>query len=615
MAEGYMLRPCPYDSLWSIAGVSRRQRWENRLRRRLEVCHPWGAAALALSRRDKYKAERLLRSWRKNGIEHDQLKEIADAPGYMFSNLDKRLEENTRNNPFPTRVRLLSLGIEVNDWQLHAWLESAGFEKTIVIENHQTTDPEARSWPLVVVQLEAIAPHTTGQEQISLLMELSHAHSVFDRDKARVQLLRRLGINSRLLSTSNKNTQSENWLDEDQADIAAIRLGLPQPKHLKKLGSIICLGRSNDNGWTSLARPPLMSLPGFDTIATPTWQEARALAAWIACVLKSETKLVRINPTGHENRKQGFACLSDLYGRMVYSFIDPIHPDELIREIEWRDQGCPSVELEDTPRPHCSVLWEYVAGGKDANATVCISLYNYEDTILRALESVKQQRDVVLDLIVVDDCSLDSGKEKTLLWMETNKDLFRRTMLIQHTNNGGLASARNTAFYNARTEWVFVLDADNLLHEDATKQCLEIASSDLEGLAVVHPFIDIYNKCDQASPDRLISHDSWQINKLMFANNIDAMALIRKSAWEEVGGYKHLADGWEDYEFWCNLVSHGYFGVVCPQVLATYCEHDQSMLRTKTIRSIRRTSRILQEHHPWLRLTTSAGKFEGGDSQ
>jgi GT2 family glycosyltransferase len=604
-----VFRSCSYDPLWPVAETNR---WKRRLKRELDQCHPWGAAALALSKGQRKAAEQLLEEWKKEGIKARELDEIAAAPNDLFRSLNQSLEDLDKCRLLPEEFRLLSLGIELNDWQLHAWLNKLGLRQSTRIEAHQTDHPETRQWPLIAVQLEAVAPYTAGPEQAYLLTELSHAHSVFDTDPSRVDLLRRLGINAKVIPTTFRAANEDGWLATSYAATAASRLGLPESKQLDTLGSIICLGRSQENGWTNLIRPPLMAIPGFDAIETHTWQEARGLAAWIASLLDSELSVVRINPTDHEIRKRGFACLEKAVGRKIHSFIDPIHPEELVKEIQWRQAGCVDPVLPQTPKPTHRILWSHIADKSDSAATICISLYNYAHTVTRALDSVKQQQNTLLDLIVVDDGSTDSGAAETQRWLDTNKNYFRRTTLIQHIENGGLASARNTAFTHAETEWCFVLDADNALYPEALDQCLKLTRSDLKGLAVVHPLIEVVNDENGAQIETLMSEHSWQLNRLIRANHVDAMALIRRSAWEHVGGYQHLPYGWEDYDFWCNLISHGYFGIVCPQIVATYYEHQTSMLRIHTQRSIRETSRILQKRHPWLQLSTSTGLREGG---
>ena len=45
----------------------------------------------------------------------------------------------------------------------------------------------------------------------------------------------------------------------------------------------------------------------------------------------------------------------------------------------------------------------------------------------------------------------------------------------------------------------------------------------------------------------------------------DAMALVRRSAWDAVGGYTHIQGGWEDYDFWCKLLTRAITGCNAPR--------------------------------------------------
>jgi GT2 family glycosyltransferase len=165
-----------------------------------------------------------------------------------------------------------------------------------------------------------------------------------------------------------------------------------------------------------------------------------------------------------------------------------------------------------------------------------------------------------------------------------------------------LAAARNTAFKTARAEWCFVLDADNELLPEAVERCLAIAHASAERTAVVHPLVGIHYSNPDPMPRSFISTVSWQRQQFLNGNVVDAMALVRRSAWHNVGGYTHIPGGWEDFDFWCLLIEAGFHGVLCPQRLAVYRCHEASMAATGTRLQERRLSRLLQARHPWLEL-------------
>lgn len=88
--------------------------------------------------------------------------------------------------------------------------------------------------------------------------------------------------------------------------------------------------------------------------------------------------------------------------------------------------------------------------------SVIIPLYNKEDFIVSALESVLCQDFQDFEVIVVNDGSTDDSFEK----VTEIKDVRLR---IISTPNRGPASARNTGIQNAQGSWIIFLDADDTL--------------------------------------------------------------------------------------------------------------------------------------------------------
>jgi glycosyltransferase involved in cell wall biosynthesis len=228
-----------------------------------------------------------------------------------------------------------------------------------------------------------------------------------------------------------------------------------------------------------------------------------------------------------------------------------------------------------------------------AVVTVAISLFNYRDYIIPCLESVKAQTLSNLDLIVVDDCSTDDSLQVVVQWLEKNESSFRDILLIHHKSNRGLPYARNSAFAHARTDYVFVLDADNLLYP----RCLERL---LDGL----------RRCDASFAYCLLEKFGeetgigntrpWNPTALQQGNFIDAMVLHRKELWEQAGGYATdmPAMGWEDFELWFRIAAVGGWGVQIPEILARYRVKRKSMLRAVTNPNADKLWAYLRAKHP-----------------
>jgi glycosyltransferase involved in cell wall biosynthesis len=237
------------------------------------------------------------------------------------------------------------------------------------------------------------------------------------------------------------------------------------------------------------------------------------------------------------------------------------------------------------------VLSEYQRH-EDSAVTVAVSLYDYRDYVLSCLESVEAQTMSDLDLIVVDDHSADGAEAIVARWMEENNERFGRCTLVRHTRNRGLAAARNTAFARARTEYVFVCDADNVLYP----RCLQQLAAALD----MTPASFAYCQLEQFGAVSGVQNiHAWNPDGLREGNKIDAMALLRRSAWDAAGGYSDdmPAMGWEDFDLWFKIARMKGWGVQVPEILARYRVHLDSMIHSVTNQSADRLWDYLRSKH------------------
>jgi glycosyltransferase involved in cell wall biosynthesis len=234
----------------------------------------------------------------------------------------------------------------------------------------------------------------------------------------------------------------------------------------------------------------------------------------------------------------------------------------------------------------------------DAEATVCITLYDYGAYVLEALETVYEQTLAALAVVVLDDGSKDDGPARVERWMRRSAPRFAGVCLARHTSNQGLARARNGAIDTARSPFVMVLDADNHLLPRCVERLLRSLEASACGFA--YPILERFGELQG-----LMGTSSWSVELLETGNYVDAMALLRKSTWQRVGGYQRMqVGGWEDYDLWCRCVEAGIEGLFVPEILARYRMHRSSMLATETERgeNSARVRREMKERHPWLQL-------------
>ncbi len=580
------------DSKWSLNHPHRRQLFKAA---RLEGLHPWGCAALAFHDYQLSGAVPQLRHWQQHGLTASELHQLLNLPACLLSAAKALLTPATTPKS-PTELQLI--GCQTNSWQTHAWLAHlplpVPFKLASKLQNNSAS-------PLGLV-LGAIP---TGSMSLNL-QAFAQLSCVWNNLPTSEDLLWRLGVNSQLINTEKSG---QHWLQQgDAARQASLQLGLPSAKSLAKPGTILCLGNGGD-AWQQAPNPLIWWLPGFDQLRIESEEQARILAAWLNDCEQQGLQLVRIDPSPEERVVEGWRAIGN-----TQLFQSPLSPGELLEELAWREQGAPKPCPITTNAPSFTSL-HVQNSSRQAQAAVCVSLYNYEKTIISALNSVLQQSLEEIELIVVDDNSSDQGPQTVKQWLQQHANRFMRTQLVQHDQNAGLAAARNTAFSLAQAPWCFVLDADNLLEVRAVETCLKVAAASSVEIAVVHPLVlRREDKDDGTKHTELLAEGlSWQASMFLERNIVDAMALVRRTAWDKVGGYTHIPGGWEDYDFWCKLIEAGYGGVICPQQLAVYYSHSNSMLSKQTHQQLRAVSRRLQERHPWLQLALASGLNEARD--
>ena len=552
--------------------------------------HPWSYLAALACGSPGPAAVHQLNVWLEHGFSPGDLQRFSALPA-------PRPAAEAWPAPAASELVLVQVrGADLMQWPAHGWLQHCPIQAACNLAPVPLGQAQAAP---VALNLADLVPGPAGASE---LLHLASLERVWDPDPQRVQRLRQFGINASWLQPQRHTNgylkaRPEDWSPCSQA------LGLAPPAALRQLGTTLCLGFSSCELDQQLL-PPLLGIPGFNGLLIETPQQAQRLALWLQGCLDAGLELVRFEATPAEQHSQAWnALVQPPHNQRAPILLPqaPIGAAELLQELGWYRQGCPEPGPCLTPHPDGRVLLEQRQG--PCSIAVCLSLYNYGPRIGQALDSVLAQQGAAgLELIVVDDASSDHGSAVVQAWMERHHPRFARCLLLQHTCNGGLASARNTAFQAAESPWCFVLDADNQLDPLALAHCGGLAANASERCGVVHSLVRVKPEPGSHDPRHLVSNLPWQQQRFTPGNYIDAMALVRRQAWQAVGGYTHIPGGWEDFDFWCCLIDAGWHGMLCPQVLATYTSHGTSMRATSTNRQERRLSRLLQHRHPWLDL-------------
>ena len=105
-----------------------------------------------------------------------------------------------------------------------------------------------------------------------------------------------------------------------------------------------------------------------------------------------------------------------------------------------------------------------------ARVAVIIPAFNAQETIGNALISVQGQTYQDFDIIVCDDCSTDD----TLAVVRKFSDKDHRLTVLANEKNMGPSFSRNRAISVASSEWIAMLDADDIFDRDRLRKLVDI---------------------------------------------------------------------------------------------------------------------------------------------
>lgn len=106
------------------------------------------------------------------------------------------------------------------------------------------------------------------------------------------------------------------------------------------------------------------------------------------------------------------------------------------------------------------------SGGKAVKFSVLVAVYNAAPYLRACLDSILHQSVDDLQILCVDDASTDGSL--SILSEYAARD--KRVEVIRLDRNQGQAAARNVALSRAKGEWILMVDADDLLGENALEE-------------------------------------------------------------------------------------------------------------------------------------------------
>jgi len=224
-----------------------------------------------------------------------------------------------------------------------------------------------------------------------------------------------------------------------------------------------------------------------------------------------------------------------------------------------------------------------------ARVSVIVPCFEDGPLLAEAVASIEELEPV--ELVVVDDCSTTGETLAVLDRLEA--DGIR---IVRHEQNRGLAESRNTGLRATAAPYVFPLDSDDL----AVPGALARMADRLDG----HPGAAVcFGDYEELGASNLVRAVPPQLDpfRIAYTNEYPVTSLFRRSVLEEVGGWRMIGAGYEDWDLWMTLAERGEQGIHAGPGVLTYRRrvHAGRML-SRAKREHRALYAKLQSDHPRL---------------
>ncbi len=200
--------------------------------------------------------------------------------------------------------------------------------------------------------------------------------------------------------------------------------------------------------------------------------------------------------------------------------------------------------------------------------SVVVPCFNSGKTLMRCIDSIKRQTWNNKEIIVVNDGSNEEGTLKVLNSLLDIK--------VFNQKNFGLPVARNNGGKRASGEYLFFLDADDWIDENALKLMYTKLFNHKNNSFI---FTDIML---EGKKNKVVCKQ-YNFFEQLFLNQLPYSILISKHIWIKVGGYdENMQLGYEDWELNIRLGANKIFGKRLPKPLFHYNVSDSGMLISKS---------------------------------
>ncbi len=160
--------------------------------------------------------------------------------------------------------------------------------------------------------------------------------------------------------------------------------------------------------------------------------------------------------------------------------------------------------------------------------SIVVPMYNSEKYISECLESIIGQTFKDFEVIIVDDCSTDNSLAIVEDYVQKFADIGQELKILKRTENSGYGSIpRNEGLEIARGKYVYFVDSDDLISEDALENLYDVAEKSQAEVLICKKHLISLGEGEEAFKNLSLSGDRNDNNIELVPNDLP----LRLKAW------------------------------------------------------------------------------------
>lgn len=159
------------------------------------------------------------------------------------------------------------------------------------------------------------------------------------------------------------------------------------------------------------------------------------------------------------------------------------------------------------------------------NLSIIVPTFNNLNLLKRCIQSVEKQLDTDDELLIINDGSSDGTFEFLRDYCKHKKNIF-----IKNQINAGSGTARNNGIFNSRNEYIWFIDSDDYIEENAIKKIKEqLRNEDYELL-----FFDYKIKTMKTVKNQKLNLKSLTSRELLLTPHVPWNKIIKKELLNDI---------------------------------------------------------------------------------